>query len=236
MGGAALDEMFGIVRDGIEGIDDIGGGIGEIFKGDLKDGFKDIGQGLFDITVGSRLDSSLFLLAKGTEAVQGLAGIEGPARGLTDVEKQELRKVYGDSIDYDRVVIREGDAPLTVGDNARTIGNTIYIPSSSSPVSQSLLTHEMGHVWQFQNGGTDYMRKALWAQAVGDGYDFEKGITEGKSFAELNPEQQADFLRKLYTSGFADSPDTSKFEINGVDYSDYAREALRQVKAGEGAP
>ena len=235
LGGSALDEMFGIVRDGIEGIDDIGGGIGEIFKGDFKDGFKDIGQGLFDITIGSRIDSSLFFAAKGVEAIQGFAGIEGPARGLTDVEKQALKQVYGDSIDYDRVVIREGDAPLNWG-AARTIGNTIYIPSDKLPLSQSLLTHEMGHVWQFQNGGTDYMRKALWAQGVGDGYDFEKGITDGKSFAELNPEQQADLLRKLYDSGFAANPDTSTFEINGVDYSDYAREVLRQVQAGEGAP
>ena len=167
MGGSALDEMFGIVRNGIEGIDGIGTGVGEIFKGDFKEGFKDIGVGLFDITIGSKADASLFFAAKSVEAIQGFAGIEGPARGLTDVEKQELRKVYGDSIDYDRVVIREGDAPLNWG-AARTIGNTIYIPSDKLPLSQSLLTHEMGHVWQFQNGGTDYMREALWAQAFGD--------------------------------------------------------------------
>ena len=112
MGGSALDEMFGIVRNGIEGIDEIGEGVGEIFKGDFKEGFKDIGVGLFDITIGSKFDASLFFAAKSVEAIQGFAGIEGPARGLTDAEKQDLREVYGDSIDYDRVVIREGDAPL----------------------------------------------------------------------------------------------------------------------------
>ena len=235
MGGSALDEMFGIVRNGIEGIEEIGEGAGEIFKGDFKDGYKDIGLGLFDITIGTIIDSSLFFAAKGVEAIQGFVGYEGPARGLTEAEKTALKEVYGDSIDYDRVVIREGDAPLSWG-AARTIGNTIYIPSDKLPLSQSLLTHEMGHVWQFQNGGTDYMREALWAQALGDGYDYEKGITEGKSFAELNPEQQADLLRRLGDSGFAANPDTSTFVINGVDYSDYAREVLRQVKAGEGAP
>src|SRR5262245_14542104 len=48
MGGSALDQVFGVVRNGIEGVEKIGGGVGEIFKGDFKEGFKDIGSGLFD--------------------------------------------------------------------------------------------------------------------------------------------------------------------------------------------
>ena len=156
---------------------------------------------------------------------------------LSPTEKAELEKVYGDSIDYDSVKIVEGDTGImTVGDAARTIGNTIYIPKSLLPLSQSLLTHEMGHVWQFQNGGDDYMREALWGQYVGDGYDYEKGIKEGKSFSDLNPEQQADLMRELYNSGFAGDPAGHPFIIDGVDYSAYATEALRQVRNGEGAP
>jgi len=235
--GAAVDGTFGVIKDGIEGLDKIGDGVGEMLKGNFLGGLEDIGSGLFDTTLGTAADAFLFSSAKGIEAVQQLTGTQAEGRKLSPTEKAELEKVYGDSIDYDSVKIVEGDTGImTVGDAARTIGNTIYIPKSLLPLSQSLLTHEMGHVWQFQNGGDDYMREALWGQYVGDGYDYEKGIKEGKSFSDLNPEQQADLMRELYNSGFAGDPAGHPFIIDGVDYSAYATEALRQVRNGEGAP
>jgi len=237
MVGAAVDGTFGFIKDGVEGLEKMGDGVGEMLKGNFLGGLEEIGSGLVDSTVGASVDAFLFSTAKSIGAIQQLTGTEAEGRKLSPTEKAELQKVYGDSIDYDSVKIVEGDTGImTVGDAARTIGNTIYIPKSMLPLTQSLLTHEMGHVWQFQNGGDDYMREALWGQYVGDGYDFEKGIKEGKSFSELNPEQQADLMRELYNSGFAADPAGHPFMIDGVDYSAYALEALREVRSGEGAP
>jgi hypothetical protein len=92
----------------------------------------------------------------------------------------------------------------------------------------------MGHVWQFQNGGTDYMREALNGQWFGEEYDWEWGVRDGSSFGELNPEQQAELMKAIYDAKFDDADPTARFVVNNVDYTDYAREALRQVRAGEG--
>jgi hypothetical protein len=93
----------------------------------------------------------------------------------------------------------------------------------------------MGHVWQHQNGGTDYMSEALWGQYFGDGYDFEKALKEGKSFGEMNPEQQAELMQQAYLSGYFEGPGR-KFTYNGVDYTAQLEAAVKQVRAGRGAP
>ena len=52
------------------------------------------------------------------------------SRGLTDKEKTEARKVFGDRLDYGRVRVAESSV-MTFGfgtSYARTPGNTIYFP------------------------------------------------------------------------------------------------------------
>jgi len=114
------------------------------------------------------------------------------------------------------------------------LGNTIYTPPGSVGDMETL-THEMGHIWQHQNGGTDYVSEALWGQYLGDGYDFAKGIDEGKPFSELNPEQQAQLISTAWAQGFFSSPG-NRFVYRGKDYTDYLNGALAQVRAGQGAP
>ena len=124
----------------------------------------------------------------------------------------------------------------------------------------------MAHVWQNQNGGTDYMTEALGGQYLGDGYNFGKGLAEGKRFADLNPEQQAELLEKAWESGFVTSTDPNRrflvrvtdpdsdhgFEFQMVsgndpryaqlvaagygDYTGVVSGALDQVRRGDGAP
>ncbi len=140
---------------------------------------------------------------------------------------------------YSSVRIKEGNSGLFTAakqPRAFTHGNTIYIPPDDLPLTDDLLVHEMAHVWQHQNGGTDYMSEALWAQNVGDGYNFKKGIDEGKSWSELNPEQQAQLLQQAQLSGFFNPPPGKRFEFKGTDYTDYLLVALKQVRAGKGAP
>jgi hypothetical protein len=79
------------------------------------------------------------------------------------------------------------------------------------------------------------MSEALMGQYIGDGYDFEKGLDEGKAWRELNPEQQAEFLQQAFLSGYFDNPG-QRFVYNGTDYTDQLKAALEQVRSGQGAP
>jgi hypothetical protein len=231
--------VVGAVRNVGEGIGTFFGGIGKIFKGDFLDGLKQMGSGLVKTFLQTPADALLLMGGRAISAIQTLIGVEPPGRKLTGDEIETLRKVYGDSIDYSRIQIKEGNAGLfsTTG-RAFTHGDTIYIPKEDLPLTEDLLVHESAHVWQHQNGGTDYMSEALWAQYFGDGYEFEKGLDEGKSWEQLNPEQQAEFLQQAYRSGFFDNPDPNRRFIadNGKDYTAQLNEALRQVRAGKGAP
>jgi hypothetical protein len=231
--------VVGAVRNVGEGIGTFFGGIGKIFKGDFLDGLKQMGSGLVKTFLQTPADAVLMMGGRALSAIQTLIGVEPPGRKLTGDEIATLRKVYGDSIDYSQLRIKEGNSGLfsTTG-RAFTHGNTIYIPKENLPLTEDLLVHESAHVWQHQNGGTDYMSEALWAQYFGDGYEFEKGLDEGKSWSQLNPEQQAEFLQTAYRSGFFDSTDPNRRFIapNGKDYTAQLNEALRQVRAGQGAP
>ena len=70
---------------------------------------------------------------------------------------------------------------------------------------------------------------------MGDDYDFEKGIKEGKAFRDLNPEQQAKLIEEAFRTGFFNGTGKS-FIYNGTDYTDYLTEAMKQVRNGDGAP
>ena len=219
-----------------EGITTFGSGFGKLFRGDIGGAFKDWGSSLIKVFVQTPVDGILMMGGRALSAIQTLVGLEPPGRGLTGTEIAELRKVYGNSIDYSRVKIKEGSAGLfSLPGRPFTHGDTIYIPTNSLPPSTDLVVHEMAHVWQHQHGGTDYMSEALWAQNFGDGYDFEKGINEGKSWGELNPEQQAELLQTAYRSGFFNNPG-GRFVYNGTDLTDYLNNAVRQLSNGIGAP
>jgi len=193
--------------------------------------------------------------------LEPLLGVEPEGRKLTDEEKNYLRDIYGDSIDYDKVLIKQGNlGKIEWIDPHRpfVVGNTIYVPSGNSNSSawdpnvpwdenkKSSLVHEMMHVWQNQNGGIDYAAKALIAQLLGPkdpsgnksrGYYYEKAVAEGKPFEKLNPEQQAELIQDAFKKQVL--PPTNppqKFLINGVDYSDYVLHAWDMIKKGEGAP
>lgn len=232
---------FAVAKNAIRNVGEALGtifkGFGKILTGKFGEGFKELGKGLLKIPQ-TAVDAFLMTAARGISAIQTLVGLQKPERKLTASEIGEIRKVYGDSIDYNKVRVVEGGGLLSAG-AARTVGNTIYIPKGKSPVSTSLLMHEMGHVWQYQNGGSDYMSEALASQAVGDGYEYNKGLDEGKSWSALNPEQQADLMRDAYDSGYFNptSPSFGRFVSpkNGTDYTRQLEEALRQARAGKGA-
>jgi hypothetical protein len=227
------DALRGAANNIVEGAGQFIRGLGKIATGDFKDGFKDLGLGLLKTFVQTPVDALLLTLGRGVSAIQTMVGLEPVGRKLSDAEIATLRKVYGDSIDYDQVRIKEGSAGLfSLNDRPFTHGNTIYMKDST--VTDALLIHEMGHVWQHQNGGTDYMSEALTSQWWGHGYDWQASVP-GTAWKDLEPEQQSEFLETAFASGYFDTPGGT-FIHNGVDYTDYLEEALRQARAGEGAP
>lgn len=146
-------------------------------------------------------------------------------RGLSGPERDYLREIYVDSVDYDKVTITRGSI-AAVG-AARTVGNTIHLQSEHfdgdtmdlRPAGLLVLAHEMGHVWQYQNGGWAYIPSSLIPQLVG----FVTGRSRNAAYAwraaaqrrlpwhEWNAEQQAECIG---------------------DYN----EALRAAKAGTATP
>ncbi|WP_426730257.1 hypothetical protein [Myxococcus faecalis] len=231
----AVEATVGTLRNTVESVGTVFRGLGNIFTGRFREGFTQLGTGLV-MGLQTPLDATLILGGRAISAVQTLLGLEPVRRSLTDDEVSALRTVYGDSIDYSRISIKEGSAGLfSLSGRAFTHGDTIYIPKKDLPLQLDLLVHEVGHVWQHQNGGTDYMSEALVAQFFGDGYNVLKALREGKAWEDMNPEQQAELLELGFKSGhLADA--SIPFILEGEDYTAQLDAALREVRAGRGAP
>jgi hypothetical protein len=130
------------------------------------------------------------------------------SRSLTADEKIYLREIFHDAVDYDKVTITRGSA-LSAG-AARTTGNTINLQEEHfkgdtmelSDQGTLTLAHEMGHVWQYQNGGLAYIPSSLIPQIVAGlsgksrnvAYDWRNAVRNHIDFADWNAEQQAECI------------------------------------------
>ncbi len=290
----------GVARNLIEGFDTFRHGLEKVVRGDFKGGFSDMGQAFLKVYVQTPVDAVISMGAGAIGAVQSLTGIDPEGRKLSGAEIAELRKVFGDSVDYAQIRVKEGDGGffgggglLTIGGRARSVMGTIYIPSGEIDENAKkrldveiearltaadearkdrslpelgeaekaaererlrhdpeflaavkertrmiLLVHEVTHVWQYQNGGTDYMGEAMLTQAAGVGYDLEQAARDGTPWHRLSPEQQGALLEEAYKDGYFDDPKNARVEVgkNDVDVTDLVRGAAEQVKQGEGAP
>ena len=128
-------------------------------------------------------------------------------RRLNEEEIDYLRPVYGDSIDYDAIRIQSGGIKEAVGISPQTTGNDVFLrqawggdifedDGTLTEAGLHLLGHEVGHVWQNQNGGITYVGEALIAQGLdaaglGEGYEIQAALARGTPFEDMNPEQQA---------------------------------------------
>jgi hypothetical protein len=248
--GKAYGLAWGIIRNYEEAAVDLVDGINHFVHGDWKEGFKDLGRGLWKATgITMAIDTVLLALHSGVSAVQTLVGLEPPGRKLTEAEITEMRRIFGNSIDYDAVVIKEGGAGLfskNQGNRAFTAGNTIYLKNAvddpTTPAvdeKMAVLVSEMTHVWQYQHGGSDYAIEALWGQWFGRDYNIDE--IPNKRWEDLEPEQQDAFLRFAFEHGaFNTDPPVLVADINhdGTpdNLTDYLRETLEAIRAGRGAP
>lgn len=230
----ALGVVRGVANNLVEASGTFLKGAGKVLTGNFKEGFKDMGVGLLKGFVQTPVDAILLGLGKGISAIQTMVGLEPPGRELTDAEIADLKKIYGDSIDYEQVRIKEGFSGLfSTNDRPFTHGNTIYMKDQT--VTPELMAHEMMHVWQYQNGGSDYMSEALTSQWWGKGYDWESSVPD-TAWEDLEPEQQAEFMEQVFASGYLTDPNVTTFMHNGQDISAYVDACLAKIKNGEGAP
>lgn len=144
-------------------------------------------------------------------------------RGLSQPERDYAHDIYHDAVDYDAIRITRG-AALSAG-AARTLGNTINLQDEHfkgdtlelSDAGLLVLIHEMGHVWQYQNGGLAYIPSSLIPQIVAGvrgqsrnlAYDWRNAVRNHLDWSDWNAEQQAECI------------------------SDY-NEALRRINVGAG--
>lgn len=170
----------------------------------------------------------------GAKAVLAAAKLSSaPERKLSAPERLLLERVYEESVDLSRVRIRAPVAGLLgVTRRAFVIENTLFVPAKFLPLQAAVLVHEVCHVWQHQHGGHAYIADSLEAQLVGDGYRLEKGLREGRAWAQLNCEQQATLIEEAYDQGcFEGKP----LLLRGRDYSAELGRALVELRAGRGA-
>jgi hypothetical protein len=234
----------------------------------FKDGFSGVLHGTGRFKRG--LDKFFFMtpldygLTRGLKNISGfqtMSFMESLGRTLNSVEISELQKVFGSSVEYGIIRVKTGYAgvlsmgrgsgglSLTQNERAITIGNTIYMKSTPPNNWMSVLVHETTHVWQNQNGGTDYMIEAFWAQEIaGAGYDYKNEVLaqNPKPWSMLNPEQQGQLIQDSYTSGFlVNGQPTGKWiepQIGGgtrhrTDIEQYfiKQNVLGQLRSGQGA-
>src|SRR5439155_6113153 len=129
-------------------------------------------------------------------------------RRLNSSERKEAYEVFRDSLDYDAVRISRGSPFALV--TATAIGNVINLRTEHfagntldlSEGGRLVLIHELGHVWQYQNGGLAYIRSSLLAQLAGlittgsrrTAYDWRKAHNAGRPWHDWNAEQQAECI------------------------------------------
>jgi Domain of unknown function (DUF4157) len=223
------------------GLDNVWEGVSRFAKGGLK------------LTVQNPFDEFAMTTGGYFDATQTALGLQSIGRSLNMIERQILANIYGHSLVLDVIRIKQGYAGLyhigldqdsqantTFIRNYRamTRGNTIYMKylNPGSERWKSVLVHESTHVWQAQNGGTDYISEAVYAQVFGDGYNYQKGINEAKTWAMLNPEQQARLIQVAYAGGYFK---TNVFvDENGnvrPDLAKYMVNVLLQLRSGQGA-
>ncbi len=120
-------------------------------------------------------------------------------RPLTAREISEAQLVFGDKIDYKRVLI---DEKAHIGCKKGHFAYvSFYLINHWGKMSDSHLIHELAHVWQYQRIGARYMPRAIVAQNSKEGYNYGgiSQLSDGThSLKSFNMEQQAEIFTDLY--------------------------------------
>ncbi|MBZ4411935.1 DUF4157 domain-containing protein [Myxococcus sp. XM-1-1-1] len=237
----ALSAVRGLVLGLVVVLSGVVRGLVALVLGRRREGWFQLRRGLVRVAQ-LPVDAVLMMAGRLVSAVQVLLGLEPVGRRLTGFEVSLLRPVFGTSLDYAAVRVKEGPVGvLGIPGRAFVHGDTVFIPPRSGPTDAALLAHELTHVWQHQHGGTAYLSAALAAQFWGDGYDWRKGVQAGLRWEELNPEQQAQLVEDATVSGLVHPGQAALSQrVRLKGWTEAALpvldEALASLRAGRGAP
>ena len=181
--------------------------VGNVSK-NVADGFR---QGFFEglLAIGL-VPLDLLIAAAGFAAAAMAIGftmlleIFDGYRGITPAERTEAKRVFGRSIDLDRVKIACANlaADFINWINGERPFTTMYLInfSSGTTVTPRTLIHELTHVWQGVTAGPIYMAQALHSQVFGRGYevtDADLASADG-DILNLEREQQAVVVERYW--------------------------------------
>ena len=155
------------------------------------------------------------------------------SRPLNSWERDLAYEVFGDSINYDRVRL---DEFALIGPKQKLYCYvSFYMINSWGSMHNSVLLHELVHVWQFQHLGIVYIPRALSAQRSAEGYDYggvsllriamEKGI----GLVDFNLEQQADIIMDYYRIKNGYAPQWGHGMIADLPVYEYFVRQLQEV-------
>ena len=160
---------------------------------------------------------------------------DGPIpRLLTSREKDLLRPIFGNTLDYEHQIVARNDGEVGGPDNSYTPG---YFPNMAvrlwskdyslrSDHTASIFVHEMVHVWQSGHGSHNALKGIyLWIRYdhfIGD-YDnsYNYDLESSSSLSYFNMEQQAQIIQDYYRVSKGLSPEPSYNVGTRKSLSDY---------------
>ena len=194
----SYNALRGIGLNLIESGKDIFNGAGNILTSNATQGIKEIGGGLLKATIQTPIDAVI------TTIGNPLLSIGAQSNPLTENQSKLADHIFKDSLNSDSVRIKRlpkwSSGLFSKFAGALVIGNDIFVPNNSDiNINKELLAHELTHVWQHQNSGTDYLSEALYAQKrhKEEAYKIEQPLSQNKKFTDLNPEQQGRVLEHI---------------------------------------
>ncbi len=156
------------------------------------------------------------------------------SRTLKDWEIDLARTVFGDSINYRRV--RVDEYSFLGPKQARFCYVSFNLINSWGPMLNSLLLHELTHVWQYQKMGAVYIPRALRAQYSNAGYNYggvsnlRSVLQKKKNLLSFNLEQQADIVADYYLIRDGYKPNWGKGVKKDLPIYENFIKQLRKVK------
>lgn len=202
------------------------------------------------------------LLAGVLTAVGTLLFLEPTARPMTEKERALTISVFGDSIDLSHVRIKEGFSLSSLFVRSPHVYNNQVIGVGEGTL-QDIFVHEMTHIWQEQHGNPLIARLGNasydWKTAVAKGVPFEKLGPEQQAEVVQNAYRHEQEVKR-YEEALKDyetapprskeleriygkrTPPDKPSEFVGDIWSgitvidDYLDNALKSVRAGQGAP
>ncbi|WP_328842640.1 hypothetical protein [Streptomyces sp. NBC_00258] len=155
----------------------------------------------------SAIGTVIFVALRIVDLVQTVLRLQPAKRRLTEDEREILRPIFGESLNYGSIELVVGRIGILTAfrEAAFTMGYTIYLPT----YSEQTLVHECVHTWQFEFGGFRYIGSSALHQLDGlvfspgyNPYRWRPRMDAGDSwFALRSVEAQAKFIEDVYADG-----------------------------------